>query len=97
VTAVEIIEGTLKPDGSLELDEQPKLAPGRVKVVLQPVSPAPVPGGLAEALDKIHADQRARGFVGQTADEIEAALHEGEEDYERRMELLRSQCRSEDP
>ena len=30
-----VIEGTLKPDGTLELDEKPKLPPGRVKVVLR--------------------------------------------------------------
>ena len=30
-----VVEGTLKPDGSLELDQAPQLAPGRVKVILQ--------------------------------------------------------------
>src|SRR5438309_1850167 len=30
-----VIEGTLKPDGTLELDEKPNLPPGRVKVVLR--------------------------------------------------------------
>jgi hypothetical protein len=32
-----VIEGTLKSDGTLELDQQPNLSPGRVKVILQPV------------------------------------------------------------
>ena len=40
-----VVEGTLKPDGTLELDEKPKLPPGRVKVVLwqeaEPKSPQP--------------------------------------------------------
>jgi hypothetical protein len=31
-----VVEGTLKPDGTLELDEKPSLPPGRVKVTLQP-------------------------------------------------------------
>jgi hypothetical protein len=30
-----MIEGTLQPDGTLQLDEKPKLAPGRVTVVLR--------------------------------------------------------------
>lgn len=30
-----VIEGTLKPDGTLELDQRPNLAPGRVTVVLR--------------------------------------------------------------
>ena len=31
-----VIEGTLKPDGTLELDEKPSLSPGRVTVILRP-------------------------------------------------------------
>jgi hypothetical protein len=34
------VEGTLKPDGTLELDHKPNLGPGRVKVTL----PGPPPG-----------------------------------------------------
>jgi hypothetical protein len=30
-----VMEGTLKPDGTLELDHKPNLAPGRVTVVLR--------------------------------------------------------------
>ena len=30
-----VIEGTLKPDGTLELDQKPNLPPGRVKVTVQ--------------------------------------------------------------
>ncbi len=30
-----VIEGTLKPDGTLELDQKPRLSPGRVTVVLR--------------------------------------------------------------
>ena len=33
-----VIQGTLNPDGNLELDEKPSLAPGRVHVMLQPAS-----------------------------------------------------------
>ena len=39
-----VVQGTLKPDGTLELDQKPNLSPGRVTVVLrqeaQPSSPA---------------------------------------------------------
>jgi hypothetical protein len=30
-----VVEGTLKPDGTLELDRKPDLSPGRVTVVLR--------------------------------------------------------------
>jgi len=35
-----VIQGTLDPDGTLRLDEKPKLAPGRVTVVLRQESAA---------------------------------------------------------
>jgi hypothetical protein len=39
-----VIEGTLKPDGTLELDRKPGLSPGRVTVVLrQESASAPAP------------------------------------------------------
>lgn len=38
-----VVAGTLKPDGTLELDQKPNLPPGRVQVVLrqepEPVTP----------------------------------------------------------
>jgi hypothetical protein len=38
-----VIEGTLKPDGTLELDQKPSLLPGRVTVVLRKESETPAP------------------------------------------------------
>ena len=38
-----VVVGTLKPDGTLELDQKPSLPPGRVTVVLRPESEAPPP------------------------------------------------------
>ena len=38
-----VIEGTLKPDGTLELDEKPNLSPGRVTVVLRQESESAPP------------------------------------------------------
>ncbi len=35
-----VVAGTLKPDGTLELDQKPNLAPGRVTVVLRQESEA---------------------------------------------------------
>jgi hypothetical protein len=38
-----VVAGTLKPDGTLELDQKPSLAPGQVTVVLrqEPAGPPP--------------------------------------------------------
>jgi hypothetical protein len=82
----DVVEGTLKPDGTLELDQKPSLPPGRVKVIVQPAqaSTAPQPG-LAEVIDQIRRDQQARDYQGRSPEEIEAARQAGEAEYEQRM------------
>ena len=90
-----VVDGTLKPDGTLELDQKPNLSPGRVKVVLQPAQVGTPPQrGLAEVIDEINHSQQARGFQGRSSEEIEGGLREGESEYEQRMHLLRSQTKS---
>jgi hypothetical protein len=93
-----VIEGTLKPDGTLELDQKPSLSPGRVRVILQPAHPGTPPRrGLADVIDAIRQSQQARGFQGRSAEEIEGGLREGEDEYEQRMQTLRSQTNSGPP
>ncbi len=93
-----VLEGTLKPDGTLELDQKPGLPPGRVRVLLQS-APAGTPGqrGLADVIDEIRQGQQARGFQGRSAEEIVDGLREGEEEYERRMQELQSQTQPGTP
>ncbi len=90
-----VIEATLKPDGTLELDQKPNLSPGRVTVLLQPAPARPTPKrGLADVIDEIRQGQQARGFQGRSAQDIEAGLREGEDEYEQRMQALQSQTKS---
>ena len=87
-----IIEGTLKPDGTLELDQKPSLSPGRVQVIVQPLSkPAPPIRGLVEVMDDIRANQRARGYLGRSPNAAraeEAACQEEDAEYDKRCETL---------
>ena len=96
-----IVEGTLKPDGSLELDQAPSVAPGRVQMNVKPlVSPTARRRGLVDVIDEIHRDQVARGYQGRTAEEMAAdeADHRTEEDdYDRRMQELWAQTQSGPP
>ena len=90
----DVIEGTLKADGTLELDSAPRLSPGRVKVILQSANPGNPPSrGLADVIDEIRKGQEARGYFGQSAEEIEAGLQEGEKEYEQKMQALQSQIK----
>jgi hypothetical protein len=90
-----IVQGTLKPDGTLELDEKPTLAPGRVHVTLLPVSAgSTLKGGLAETIEEIRQEQQARGYLGRTPEEMardEDDRRADEDAYEQRMQEIRSQ------
>jgi hypothetical protein len=90
-----VIAGTLKADGTLELDMKPSLPPGRVKVTVQLTQTgAASKRGLADVIDEIRQGQQARGFQGRSVQEIEAGLREGEDEYEQRMQAIRSQTTS---
>jgi hypothetical protein len=84
-----VIDGTLRADGTLELDERPNLSPGRVKVVLQPAQACAQPRrGLANVIDEILRGRLARGEPGRSADDIDSGLREGEDEYEKKMQEL---------
>lgn len=87
-----VIEGMLKADGTLELDEKPNLSPGRVQVIVQPLSaPAQTKRGLVEVMDEIRASQRARGYEGRTLEAMQAEekiRREEDSEYDQRCEKL---------
>jgi hypothetical protein len=75
-----VIEGTLKPDGTLELDEKPNLPPGRVQVVLrqeiEATKPQPLGDEFFRMMEEIWAAQKARGHVPRSVEEVEAQRRE---------------------
>jgi hypothetical protein len=89
-TARITVPGTIRPDGSLDLEASVAVPPGPVRVTIEPI-PSPEAesrgGGLLETLDAIHASQRARGFLGRPVEEWEAERERGriedQEDEER--------------
>jgi hypothetical protein len=93
-----VVLGTLKPDGSLELDTIPALAPGRVYITLQPVPAGSSPkGGLADTIDEIRRYQQAQGYQGRTPEEIardEAERRADDDAYEQRMQEIWSQTQT---
>jgi len=96
-----IVQGTLKADGTLELDQKPSLAPGRVQVVLQAIAArAATRTGLAEVLQQIQQGQMTRGYPGRTAAEMaaEEVLRQQEnDDYEARCQALWGQTQTGQP
>jgi hypothetical protein len=65
------IQGTLREDGTLLLDEKPKLPPGRVMVTVRPAAGSVVEQ-FRQLLDSIRAAQQARGHIPRSAEEIDS-------------------------
>lgn len=70
-----VVTGTLKPDGTLELDQKPDLAPGRVTVVLrqEPAPTAPAEGWWPY-MQRVRAEREAAGYHFMNEVEMEAHL-----------------------
>jgi hypothetical protein len=64
-----ILHGTLREDGTLQLDEKViGVPPGRVTVRLEPAD-AP---SFVEVIEEIHRDQQSRGFQPRSMEELRA-------------------------
>jgi hypothetical protein len=72
------VQGTLRPDGTLVLDEKPNLPPGRVKVVLQAVGgPHATPQeSLLEYVMRTRREAEARGSHFMNDEEVTAWVEE---------------------
>jgi hypothetical protein len=87
-----VVEGTLKPDGSLELDDKLDLPPGRVQLIVQPLPELPKDDPFWQMMQGIWAARAAAGRTPRSTEEVEAerrALRENvDEDIEksRRMQ-----------
>ncbi len=98
-----VVQGILKDNGTLELDERPMLSPGRVQVMILPIpvsTEGQVRRSLVDVLNEIHAGQRARGYLGRTIEEMEADEDErrkSDEDYEKRWRTISSPTSSVSP
>jgi hypothetical protein len=96
-----VVEGILKPDGTLELDQKPSVSPGRVRVTVEPLPSTSLRRpGLAEVILQIQQDQRVRGFMGLSAQDLAAeqkARQEAEDEYDQRCQDLWSQTQSGPP
>ncbi len=76
------VRGNLRPDGTLELEQQPTLPPGPVDVYIRQRSSQD--RDWWKALNEVLADQASRGFVGTIT-----KIDRSDESYEKRMEEIR--------
>jgi len=84
-----VMDGTLQPDGTLELDERPNLPPGRVRVTMQAATVrSPTRVGLMERMEAVWADQKARGDVARSREEIDSELNAMRDEAEEEMQAI---------
>jgi hypothetical protein len=81
------VQGTLREDGTLVLDDKPNLPPGRVKVTVEPV-PDYKQTEIWQFFERIWAEQQARGHVPRTREQIDAELKGARQEDEERMQEL---------
>jgi hypothetical protein len=76
------LEGTLKPDGKLELDQKPNLTPGRVKVVIQGTSSREPDGNWWDYLQQARRQLEAMNYPTMTESEVQSHIEwlRGEDD-----------------
>lgn len=82
-----IVQGTLKPDGTLELSQPVNLPPGAVRVIVQPVEPA-AKRDVMGVLERIWAERREKGMRGRTAEQIDADIRAMRDEWEDRQAEL---------
>jgi hypothetical protein len=69
-----IVPGTLKPDGTLELDQKPNLPPGRVTVVLRQETKPAAKEGWWPYMQRIRAEREAAGYHFMNEEEVQAYI-----------------------
>src|SRR5438046_596298 len=90
------LQGTVKADGSLELDDPVAMPEGRVLVTVRPVVQPDPNDPFWQRMEQIWAGQRARGHVPRSVEEVEserqAFRQEMEEEIQETMRL-QEECR----
>jgi hypothetical protein len=81
------VQGILREDGTLVLDDKPNLPPGRVKVTVEPM-PDYKQTEIWQFFERLWSEQRTRGHIPRTRKEIDAELEASRQEDEKRLQEL---------
>jgi hypothetical protein len=90
------MQGTVRDDGTLELDAKVLMPPGRVLVTVQPAVPPAPDDPFWQRMDRIWANQKARGHVPRSGEEVEAERRILRQEMEQEVQeaiQLQEKCR----
>ena len=84
-----VMSGTVRPDGTLELDGNTNLPPGRVRVTLTVVPESSEPKeDTWTVLERIWEERKALGMPSRTREEIDAEINALRDELEERMDEI---------
>ena len=84
-TPIAVIEGTIKPDGTLELQDKVNLPAGKVQVTVVPMPELSPDDPFRQMMRGIWAGQKARGHVPRSAEDVEAERRAVRDEWDERM------------
>lgn len=82
------VQGTIGPDGRLELDQPLPLPVRPVQVTVQPLPTSSEPERFWKMMESIWADLRASGRQPRTREEIDAEVKALREEAEQEMQVI---------
>jgi hypothetical protein len=86
-----VMHGTVKPDGTLELEGKTNLPPGRVKVTLNVIpEAAQTKEDVWTVLERIWEERKVLGMPARTREEIDAEINALRDELEERMDQLQA-------
>lgn len=85
---IAVVEGTIKPDGTLELEDKVNLPAGKVQVTMVPIPELPREDPFWQLMQRIWAGQKARGHVPRNAEDVEAERKAVRDEWDERMSRI---------
>jgi hypothetical protein len=90
MSATVVLQGTLKADGTLELDKKVSLPAGRVQVTVQPLPQPKLQGeDWWQCMQQIRAEREAAGYPFMTEQEVQAHIEDLRSGDERLEQVYR--------
>jgi hypothetical protein len=94
MSTTEVLRGTLRPDGSLELEGKPTLPAGPVRVTVESLPPQRE--SVWTVLDRIWEERKSNGVTPRSREDIDAeveAMRREWDERDRDIEQLREETR----
>jgi hypothetical protein len=91
-----VVEGTVQPDGTLEVTQKVDLPAGPVHVMVQPVTEPVQPDRFWTMMESIWAAQLAGGRITRTREEIDTEIESLRNESEEEMQAIKrleEECR----